>query len=277
MKIMSLSSNDAIEQRASTGWLLKWNTNNVWVKAPGFTTRYIWDSYAEIIASAVAKDLGITRCIKYNPCVLTIDNQLNVLATLSNNFNKNGYKEVTFEKLMHLGILNGKYKGYDGCTRIIKDIKQSTNLNITQYINDILVLDYIICNTDRNLWNMSLMYDSEHNVWVECPIYDNGNSLGLYTYSTLDNDDAFDMSLVYGNGIQAKPFDYYFENQVNYIKNLGKYKHREMINTKKCITEIKKDFTTLNNKYNVVNCLDMQQLNFVIKGIEYRVAQLNKM
>lgn len=254
MKEYILDKKDAIEQRASNGWLLKWNIDDTWLKSPGFFYNYAWDSYSEVIASNLAEDIGINRHIHYEPCILIIDG-VRVLGCESKDY-KNGMKELNFQKLTELNIISNVYhNSYEGYTTLIKEIKSKFGINIQSYLEDIILLDSIILNTDRNLWNMSILIDKNKKAH-ECKIYDSGCSLGLAGINTGE----FYEEYMYSNGFKAEPFDIYFENQVKYIRNNRVYK--ESLNrTKQIIDFIEKHFC-MNNTYNVVNTILPEQMYF---------------
>jgi len=259
----NVSRNNALQVRASTGWLLKWNIGNKWLKSPGFLYEYMYESYAEIIASAVASDLGIKRHIKYIPCILVIDG-IRVLGCESLDYTNNN-KEYTFKKLAELGYISDiTNSGELGYNRLIKEIKNTFNINIRGYLEDIILLDSIILNTDRNPWNMSILYNADNKKAVECPIYDSGSSLGLDGLHS----GIFEYEFMYDSGFRAAPFDVYFENQIRYIRNNRVYKSNLEL-TFKLISCIKYNFSD-NNTFNVVNTLSKEQLQYVITLLKAR-------
>ena len=124
------------------------------------------EPYNEHIASVIESGLGIEH-VEYNleefngeiyskcECMTDKDNEfLNAfMVFLEGDKNK------------------GRYENYiDICSR--KGIK-----NAEEEINRMIVLDYMIRNTDRNLNNYGILRNSETLEWVKInPIYDNGNS-----------------------------------------------------------------------------------------------------
>lgn len=264
MKKYVLNKADGIGGHASAGWLIKWNLGDVWVKAPGYTVDYIWDSYAEVIASAIAVDIGLTNTLKYDLCLINMDKDL-VVGNVSKNFSTLGLAEFNFSKLIKCGILKRKhYRGKEGYLELIKEIKEKFNLDIQSYLEDTIVLDSIIINSDRNLWNMSIMVDRIGS-WPEvryqgykCKIYDNGSSLGLTTY----NAGEFYEECMYSNGLEAQPFDYTFEDQLKYVRNERRYRAR-LDNTKEVMNCLRRNFTTQNNRFGVQNPLDIGQIEYL--------------
>lgn len=259
MKEYILNSKDAIRKQNTNsitkGWLLKWKLNDTWLKAPGFLYNYMYESYAEIIASVVAHSLGIDRCIQYKPCILVIDG-IRVLGCESKDY-KGDNKEITFSKLANIGEINDyRHSGYTGYKELIKEFKQKYSINLQSYLEDVILLDSIILNTDRNMWNLSVLVNKRNKV-IECPIYDNGTSLGLDGLHS----GMFEEKYMYDNGFRAEPFDIYFENQAKYIRNDILY----LVDTpeiERAISYFEVNFCE-NNKYNVVNTLQKGQIQFV--------------
>ena len=71
--------------------------------------------------------------------------------------------------------------------------------NLSRYLKNILTFDYIICNTDRHLNNISFI--ENNGVYRFAPIYDNGKSF-LGTDAVLNDSDLIARS----NKYKSKPF-----------------------------------------------------------------------
>lgn len=264
LKEYKLRLADAIPQRASTGWLMKWNIGNRWIKSPGLSDGYMWESFAEVIASTIARDIGIQRCLKYDLCIINVDD-IRIIGCISNDF-KNTLTEVNMLKMINMKhIRDFRFRGLEGFNNLINDIENSFNINITSYLEDVIVLDSIILNTDRNAWNLSILIDN-HNKASECKIYDNGSSLGLDRYSCGE----FYNDIIYTNGIIAKPFDMKFENQLKYIRKCRKYHFNNLENTYNLLKYIKYNFCD-NNTFNVANTLDIGQYQYIESLIKTRI------
>ena len=88
----------------------------------------------------------------------------------------------------------------------------------------IIVLDYIVANTDRHSFNISFIRDSNTLQWKGvAPVYDTGKSMFL---NLLD----FEMDMLPSVQIEAKPF---FENQVKQVQNLPVQKIASFIDLSK--------------------------------------------
>ena len=219
MNEYQVSSCDAVRTSNSNGWLMKWHIRDKWLKSPGYIYYYMWDSYSEVIASAIARDLGIQRHLDYKLCILNIDG-VRVIGCESKDYKYNNYTEITLQKMLDFGYISCiKRSGYNGYNRLIAEIKSRFNVDIRDYLEDTILLDSIILNTDRNPWNMSILVDRNIQGY-ECKIYDSGRSLGLAGYK----EGEFWEEAMYSSGEMAEPFSMYYEEQLKYIRNNRIYK-----------------------------------------------------
>lgn len=280
-----LSKRDAIGDRASAGWLLKWKIGNIWIKSPGYLMDFLWDSYAEVIASAVAKDIGIKNHVDYRLCLIDLDGRL-VVGCESEDYNKPNMKEYTFKKLMDMKELKAeRYWGYKGYMQLIDEVKKRYNVDIQGYLEDTIVLDSIILNTDRNLWNLSLLITRiiegrGENGQIKkryqgsiCKIYDSGSSLGLTTYHTGE----FYEEAMYCNGYGAAPFDGKYEEQLKYVRNNRVYGGK-LERTSELLTTIRQNFSVENNMFGILNPMENGQIDYIVDLLRkrYRTVIVNK-
>lgn len=268
IKYFKLKSEDAIAERASTGWLMKWNLGDYWIKSPGYVFNYIWDSVAESIESCIAKDLNLELCLEYRLCIINVDG-INLIGCISENYNKKGLVELKFHRIIENNMLSRKnFFGEDGYNQLIKEIKDLFNIDIRKYLENTLLIDSMILNSDRNLWNMSIMIDNKFKGHL-APIYDFGNSLGL----TGGRSGSFYDDTKYSTGLRARPFDNNFENQVKYIRNNRVFKG-ELVKTKEIINYLYSNFTDKHNTYNVANPLTEDMLKYVYQVITKRYNEI---
>ena len=265
IRTFNLNSRNAVVQRASTGWLMKWNLGKYWIKAPGYIVTYTWDSVAEVIASNIIKDLNIKGCLQYELCIINLDNSVKLIGCISKSYKQHNLQEITIQKLAETGILcKRQYLGCTGYLQLINEIKERFNLNITKYLEDTILIDSIILNTDRNLWNMSIMIDKNFQGHL-APIYDFGNSLGL----TGGREGNFYEEVMYSTGMQARPFSSEFEEQLSYIRNNREY-NGELTRTRVLLQYLYNNFTVENNAYNVTNPISTETLKYTSQIIEKR-------
>lgn len=265
-----VSSSNAIKSSHSNGWLMKWNIGDKWLKSPGYIYYYMWDSYSEVIASTIAKDLGINKHLEYKLCILNIDGT-RVIGCESNNYKQNNCAELTLQKMIDFEYIHDiKSTGYEGYKRVLKEVKDKFNISIQSYLEDIILLDSIILNTDRNPWNMSILVDRNMQGY-ECPIYDSGNSLGLAGYKSGE----FWEEVMYASSIKAEPFNLYFEEQLKYIRNNRAYQG-ELTKTFNLLNYIKENLLKSNNKFNIQNTLDDGQFEYITSLIVKRYNSVIK-
>lgn len=221
MKEYRLSRQNAIAARSSTGWLLKWRLGNLWIKTPGYIICWTGESYAEIIASQVCMDLGIKNYLEYRPCIIITEDEdtnreVRLLGCESNNFTRGDEIFVSSQRLLKLAHSQALEKiGYidphEAFEMYIRDIQEATGLNVRYHTEDMLVLDFLICNFDRNLWNLGILADPNGG-YRQAPIFDNGNSFGLDKF---EEGEFFRESLV---GKQARPFSDSFTKQLELVR-----------------------------------------------------------
>lgn len=103
----------------------------------------------------------------------------------SRNFLNKNEQIVSFHALFNLtygrDIANSIYTIQDTKERLdllLKLIKEACNVNIYNYLKTTFLLDMLIQNRDRHMRNLAIIYNEKTEVCRECPIFDNGLSLG---------------------------------------------------------------------------------------------------
>ena len=286
MNIYNLDEQDAIGKTASTGWVLKWKIKNTWVKTPCNIVYWRGESYAEIIASAVCKDLNIkTGFVRYKPCLVnlkSLDKHCYILCCESIDFcydyarlNKEitSIKFITFDKLLNLSNNSIRFEGEGGYIKLINTISEITHiskLDITGYLEDTIFLDYLICNFDRHLNNLGTLYlkmDNTNGIFRLAPIFDNGDSLGLDRFEE-GNNGKFNRAQLHTDRRMAKPFYTTFTDELSYIRRSRRYKVNEFKHTKLVLSWIYNNFSTDHNIYNVINPITSGSLSYIQSMLE---------
>lgn len=265
----TLDRSESIKERASTGWLLKWKVGNLWIKAPGNLIYWMGEGYAEIIASQVCKDLGIKNYVTYRPCVInTTDEQedtVRLLGCESTDFLRADEIFVSSQKLFSLlrpevvTELNST-SGQEAYIKYIDTIKDLTNLDTQEHLDNMLMLDFLICNFDRNFWNMGVIANPNGNYRL-APIFDNGSSLGLDRF---EGGEFYREQLTYR---QARPFSSSFEKQLELVTG-RKYKIA-LESTFNTIETLRERCSKHSNVYEILNTIPDD-------SYEYIVTMLNK-
>ena len=120
-------------------------------------------------------------------------------ACVSDNFLKSGESVVSLKSLynMYTGKslseeifkLRTVTERYDF---VVDKVKEITGVDIAEYLNILLCLDYLLCNPDRHFGNIALITDGMN--FRPAPIFDNGQGLGcnyLITPQVLTIDECF--------------------------------------------------------------------------------------
>lgn len=253
MRTYKLSRENAISERASNGWLLKWRIQHpdrpnryIWIKTPGNIMYWGGEAYAEILASKVCLDFNLKNSLMYKPCIVELEGT-KILCCESNDFTRD---EEVFVNMLKLFQLSGKetdFKDKEGFKKYLKTVEELTGLDTRSHLEDMLFLDYLICNYDRNIWNIGIIMDPAGGV-REAPIFDSGNSFDL---SFFEEDEFFREGLN-SNGSIARPFCYTFDEQIELIRPSRVYKS-DFTYTKRNIQWMKETLSKQNNKYGVAN------------------------
>ena len=83
-------------------------------------------------------------------------------------------------------------------------------MDIEEYINELIIFDYMINNTDRNLGNIGFLRDMDTGEFLgPAPVYDNGNSMWFDSIPDILND----------KDEVCKPFANNFKTQLKLVKN----------------------------------------------------------
>ena len=275
LKEYNVKASEAINNTQSNGWLLKWrkldeNGKPFWLKSCGYLYNWFGEAYSEFVATVVGKDINIRNQLKYDLCVLVIDG-VRTIGCRSNEFTKENETFITYLRLMKEGLLRPShtYSSMSGYERLIDDIQSTTGINIRNYLEDNIVLDSIILNTDRNFWNLGLILGDDISNNKSAQIFDCGSSLGLDKFTR----DRYIPDLIYTNIGSAKPFDFYFENQLKLVRRLSRY-NNSIENSLDALIYLSNNFTNSHNTYNIVNTIPIETLEFTDNLLRDRIKLL---
>ena len=119
------------------------------------------EPYSEFYAFQIAEILGI-NAVKYK-----LSRWKNELCSTCELFTSKDYSYVPVGRIVKSGGMEAVRKYYEG----LGD-------DFVKQLNDMLVLDAIICNTDRHFGNFGLLVDNKTNkIVAPAPLFDHGNSL----------------------------------------------------------------------------------------------------
>lgn len=156
--------------------------------------------YIEAAVSVIAKRLGIPH-VEYEVVDKELYNGKTRKACMAKNFCSEDIEFISAQSLMVEPGMVGK----NGMLNYAK------RLGLKSQLDKMLVLDYITCNTERNMSNFGFLRDSKTFESLGfAPIFDNGNSLWI-DYAT--------------NGIgktdEAKPFEFTHEKQIEIVDDFS--------------------------------------------------------
>lgn len=172
----------------------------------------------EVSAYRLAKAFGIP-CVEYKEMDIKLKG-VDRKACICRSYLSNGDSDISIWK-----VLGGRFQtkknesAKDLFNRVVECLSvklKIDKLSLANYIKTIMTFDYIICNTDRHLNNISLI--ENNGVYRFAPIYDSGKSF-LGTDAVLTDSDLIARS----NKYKSKPFSSNPKNNlidIEFSKNL---------------------------------------------------------
>lgn len=160
---------------SSEGTQVKFKKNNFWYKKDCQGN----EGLAEYLASGVLKfsNLKENEFVEYEMGMINGRN-----GCRSRNFLPTGWSVITFYRLYYNEFgknLAEVIAGFDSMEErieyVIRFVKQSCGLDVTDYLRKTLTLDMLILNEDRHLNNLAVIFAEDH--FEIAPIFDNGISL----------------------------------------------------------------------------------------------------
>lgn len=213
-----LSIDDCLDNDSTGGKLMKWKINRdgkaIYVKASSFVNEnFMYESYAEVIASNLAKWLGYPS-VEYSLCILHIGD-MTCVGCESEDFCSDD-EFVSIGDLMGQGLLPVLPMRCTSSYNILIDVLSKFLPDYKLYLDRTLVLDYLIANDDRHYGNFGVLRNKSQLKIP--PIFDNGNS--LFCHKHIEGV-SYKPSLI--NLLHCKPFSPSFEVQRKLIDK-GVYK-----------------------------------------------------
>lgn len=186
-----------------------WVNNNYLVK---IDSKYK-ESTKEVDAYKVGKILGVNVLEYQYIKVMLKGKEKN--ACVSKNFLHKNEKEINMYDLYSIFGYIPDYKisaiNYINITiDMIHELTKISKSRITKWLYAMLIFDYIICNTDRNTSNISIIYNKDTKRYRLAPYFDNGISF-LGTNQSLKVSEFKIREAI----LESRPFSR------NFIDNLG--------------------------------------------------------
>lgn len=220
MNTYHLSSSQAAYEKSTGGKLLKWKSGNKFIKTSTYQLtienehQFNYESYAEVIASAIAIKLGI-NAIEYNLCKVIIDNRTETIGCESEDFRNIGESYLSIAELIRFGIIRPTYIN-DPQAYTIMHNELSSIPGFIDTLTQTIYLDSLVLNTDRHFGNFGILSKPTGEVRT-APIFDNGNSMTCDKPST---DFKYNENLL--NILRCKPFNINFNEQLRLIGDFGR-------------------------------------------------------
>lgn len=183
MQILQLDSRKVIGTSGSGNQAKVWIDKNHLVKV----NSKFRESSKEVDAYKLATALGL-NCAEYSEIDVILHNSKRKVC-ITKSFIQSDEIEVTVASILDSldVVIPIKMSAIDYINSTVDAIHSFTKLDIESIYNwvyDMLVFDYIICNNDRHLTNFELLYNKNTNSFRFAPYYDHGQSF-LNTDATL--------------------------------------------------------------------------------------------
>lgn len=136
-----------------------------------------FEPYSEFYASQIAKAMGV-NAVEYR-----LSKWKGTLCSTCELFTSLDYSFVPVGKIVTSGGMQA-----------VRDYYESLGSEFIDALNEMIVFDAIICNTDRHFGNFGVLVDNSTNTIVKpAPLFDHGNSLfNFIPIDALESQDSFD-------------------------------------------------------------------------------------
>ena len=138
------------------------------------------DAIAEVIASRVGELLHIL-VVQYQLCHIRIDDEKLLLGTISHNFCHKNESFISFETMVESSDepIQWAVSAKESYALVIDLFRTLTGLDARDYLNTMLLFDFLICNEDRHLNNFGVLKDETDGSYRFPPLFDSGYALGF--------------------------------------------------------------------------------------------------
>jgi hypothetical protein len=201
----------------SKGDAMKWYQpeTNCYLKANRVDHgREYQDAIAEVIASRVGELLHIL-VVQYQLCHIRIDDEKLLLGTISHNFCHKNESFISFETMVESSdaLIQWAVSAKENYALVIDLFRTLTGLDARDYLNTMLLFDFLICNEDRHLNNFGVLKDETDGSYRFPPLFDSGYALGFMQAEHRPVEQ-------YLYSCKAKPFSTSFSKQLHLVNQL---------------------------------------------------------
>jgi len=241
----------------SDGWLRKkWiilNATRCLIKAG--SDPYRQEPFNEIIASTIMEKLNTASSVKYK----FFKDEEQGICSVCKNF-------ITEDTELVSGYALSKTYSRDKNTSVYDhyiDIAEKMDIpGVKNYFDSLIVLDYIIANTDRHHSNFGFIRDVNTLTYLKpAPIFDSGTSL-WHNYSILSGK--------IGQAGMSQMFYKSHEMQLNLVKDWSKFDFSKLKNINEEVHDILKQNPLSDEKRNTVICKALKERIHSVKLYQSR-------
>ncbi|MDO5556473.1 MAG: hypothetical protein Q4G09_07810 [Clostridia bacterium] len=243
--------NNTTDGQLKKVWL-KVNNKNCLFKASG--SLYNFEPINEVIASKICKILDVPY-VPYSLDVIHSKRQDSLVSICECAINKDEEIITAYSILPKENLTAGSNDNYN----TYLDILNNHNVpNAEEYLQKMLMLDYILLNEDRHLNNFGIIRNVKTLEWVSiCPIFDTGRSMNTTVTTSYWNFKLGEVKCFTSNLIPSESLIDFFTINI----------------TSKQIEELKKlslEYSELLQKYKQYTNLTDEQLKILSDGLKER-------
>lgn len=196
----------------------KWFVENCFVKGQFFYQEQYWkDNQCEVIASDICRQLDI-NAVEQKLCKIQTDEGV-LDGSYSENFNGGNDEFVSFYRILKkYGVyrdvdINWKRMStkerFDG---VVSMINEYCNVDWTEYLSSMILIDCIIGNVDRHLNNFGLIKNISTGKFKIAPLFDFG--LSLFEHDTMYSNVSLTTAI---NKTKMQPFSSSIDKQLSVV------------------------------------------------------------
>lgn len=172
------------------------------------------EPYSEYYAAQVAKSMGI-NAVPYNISVWKGE-----LCSYCELFTDKDYSFVPVGRIVKTGGMQS-----------VRAFYEKLGKEYVKALDDMIVLDALICNTDRHYGNFGFLVDNKTNrIAAPAPLFDHGNS--LYNFAGRDDLDSYDSFKHYADTLLPCVYDDFISEAKAVLTKEHKDKLRGLLNFK---------------------------------------------
>ena len=172
------------------------------------------EPFSEFYAFQVAKAMNI-NAISYNICKWK-----GIYCSFCELFTSKDYSFIPVGRIVKTGGM-----------KAVREYYSNLGDTFINALNDMIVFDALICNTDRHFGNFGFLVDSKTNkIVAPAPLFDHGNS--LFNYAGMDDLESYENFKQYADTMLPRIYDDFILEARNVLTKEHKDNLRGMLNFK---------------------------------------------